>query len=121
MMYIDIVSYKPLSAAQAEFCCAELCKAVGADFSLDVPDDDGGWTWEGRHGSVGYDTDEHHYHCITISASPIADLPAITSIVCAMCKRGCIATISDELYPFTPQQRERQDYLENFDYRLQQI
>lgn len=89
---IAVTSDNALSAAEAEYCVAELRKAIG------------------EHGGIDYTTDEHRCHAIAVFADEHADLKAIMQIVAVMCSEGCTAVCWDG--------HEREDYLLNFAYRL---
>ena len=112
---VEIISDRVLSAAQFEFCVAELCKAIDAPPLGNEADEYGDYTTDGRHGYMLVGTDEHHYHAITLRATACADINAIVQIICAMCSEGCIAICNDE------DDYDKRDYLNDFSYRLNQI
>lgn len=91
---LEVVSDHALSAAEAEYCLAELQKAVSG------------------HGGVELHTDGHRYHSIDIWADTRSDIKAIIQIVADMCSEGCTVACWDG-YDI-----ERRDYLTNFRYRL---
>lgn len=104
-----------LSAAQIELCIGELCKAIDAPLLGDEADEYGDYTTKGKHGYLFYSTDEHNFHSITLRASTRADIIAIVQILCDMCTKGCVVTCNDG------DDRDKNDYLWNFAYWLNQI
>ena len=104
-----------LSAEQVEFCIGELCKAIDAPPLGDEADAYGDYTTDGMHGYLFYSTDGHNFHSITLRASACADIITIVQILCDMCTKGCVVTCNDG------DDRDKNDYLWNFAYRLNQI
>lgn len=109
---VEIISDHALYAEDVEWCIAELCKAVGADYDDTNKEV---YEWQGAYGYVEYSTDEHRYHCVDVTAYEHADLLAIMQIVASMCSKGCTVLCYDK------DNRAHENYLQELHYQIQQF